>query len=135
MTTINSPTPWGPTQDVSHLGSGVLIIETAGHGGLFVPHGARTSMPAEVVDIVLNEPGWDSQWAEEDCHLPIAMAFIYPNLDPRAVTKTFPAEARSGLDPQTFWVQAAIKTAENYDSLRPCVPYLQDLIPDAQASH
>ena len=135
MTTRNSPTPWGPAQHLSHLGSGVHLIDTAGHGGLFVPHGTRTSMPAEVVDIVLNEPGWASQWAEEDCHLPIAMAFIYPNLDPHTVTATFPAVARSGLDPHTFWIQTAIRTAGHYDSLRPCVPYLQDLIPSAQESH
>ena len=127
MTQINegTPTPWGNAEQVFHLGAGVYIVDTPSHGGLYVPDHVRKDIPPKVADIILKEPGWPTNWAEEDCHLPIAMAFIHPRLDAATVARTFPSESRSEVDAHTFWKQQGLQTAKHYQSLHPCIPFLE----------
>ena len=121
-----TPSPWGPVENCDYLGAGVYVVDTAGHGGLYVPQEILALIPPTVRETALSEPGWPLEgWAEEDCSLPIAMAFIYPHLDPQRVRHTFPAQERTEEGPLAFWTQAAIRMAEEYNSLRPCLPYLQ----------
>ena len=120
-----SPTPWGPVQTYDYLGSGVYVVDTAGHGGLYLPPELVANIPPVVRDTALTEPGWPNEgWAEEDCRLPVAMAFIYPHLDKDRVRYTFPAQERCPEGPLAFWNEAALRMAEGFDSLRPCLPYL-----------
>ena len=123
--TEESPTPWGPVQTHDHLGAGVHVVDTPGHGGLYVPPAILNTVPPKVRDIVLTEQGWGRGWAEEDCNLPIAMAFVYPHLDAERVRRTFPAQDRSGLEPQEFWNTTALRVAGEYKILQPCIPYLE----------
>ena len=120
-----TPTPWGPVQTYDGLGAGVYVVDGEGHGGLYVPAKILKTIPPAVRQTVLKEYGWPEGWAEEDCHLPIAMAFVYPHLDPNRVERTFPAQSRSGKDPIAFWQDLALKVAQEYDSLKDCVPYLE----------
>ena len=76
-------------------------------------------------ETALSEQSWPQGWAEEDCSLPIAMAFLHPHLDSDKVAHIFPAQDLSGKTPLEFWQDTAISMAERYDSLRPCLPYLQ----------
>ena len=130
--TEGANTPWGEVQEAFHLGAGVYIVATPGHGGLYVPDDVRKDMPPEVADIVLKEQGWTTNWAEEDCSLPIAMAFIHPRLDNDKVARTFPSQSHGETDPHTFWKQIGLQTAQQYRSLNGCVPFLQDLLAQAQ---
>jgi len=38
-------TPWGPAQQEENIGMGIIRVDTAGHGGYFVPPDARRMMP------------------------------------------------------------------------------------------
>ena len=67
-----SHTPWGPVQDVEHLGAGVARVGTASHGGLHVTGAAANAVPAVVWAAMMNGRGW----AEEDCELVIVATLL-----------------------------------------------------------
>ena len=99
-------------------------MDTPGHGGLYVPDDVKKDIPPKVVNAVFNEPGWSDNWAEEDCNLPIAMAFVFPHLDPKALARAFPYQPR--IAEHDFWKESALRTAKAYpDSLGACIPFLE----------
>lgn len=61
-------TPWGESQDVRRVASGVLWVSTASHGGYYVDSVAREQIPHE----------WRTRdgWYEEDCEALIPLAFV-----------------------------------------------------------
>ena len=65
-------TPWGPAQDCEEIGARAWIVETASHGGVRMVGKAANAIPAAVGRTFINGP----EWAEEDCELPIALAFL-----------------------------------------------------------
>ena len=57
-------TPWGPSQHEDHIGMGIISIQTAGHGGYFVPPEIRKLIPAPARKTFAG-PGWyeeDGDW-------------------------------------------------------------------------
>ncbi len=75
-------TPWGPVQSCQHLGLGIWVVGTMGHGGYYVP--------AELLGRISERARADAKrwsgsesWYEEDCcvcHVVVA----YPELFPEA---------------------------------------------------
>ena len=89
-------TPWGHSQQVKEIGLGIIRVDTAGHGGYFVPPDARRMMPRAALKTFAG-PGWyeeDSDWA--------LVALSFPHL--------FPPEA----------LDAARKTVAGWHSVEVC---------------
>ena len=126
MPTISkgTSTPWGPADTVYNLGGGIFIVDTPGHGGLYVPDNVKKDIPPKVVNAVFNEAGWNDNWAEEDCNLPIAIAFVFHHLDPNALATAYPYQPR--ITDHNYWREAALRTARAYpEHLSPCIPFLE----------
>ena len=65
---MNLPTPWGPAQHVKDYGQGILEVETAGHGGIYVPNELLHLIPAKERRFAAAwSHGWGENWFEEDC--------------------------------------------------------------------
>ncbi len=64
-------TPWGPSQSQRTLGEGVVLVSTAGHGGIHLDADRNR----------LVHPAWREAngWYEEDCDWAI-VAVTFPNL-------------------------------------------------------
>ena len=77
---IGTNTPWGVAETVSHIGEGIWAVDTASHGGFFVPTEKLIEMdPLKVAYSYM----WSGSpnWFEEDC----AVAFVveaFPHLFP-----------------------------------------------------
>ena len=71
-------TPWGPAQSVRAIGQGVFRVDTAGHGGYFVPASLLYRIPPEQQAWAA---GWSGSehWYEEDCCW-AAVAVAFPEL-------------------------------------------------------
>lgn len=58
--------PWGPVQEQTAIGKGIVFVSTAGHGGFFVPDDLVEKIsPVGREDAV--SWGGSEQWYEEDC--------------------------------------------------------------------
>lgn len=73
-------TPWGHSQHVYPKGDGVLVVDTAGHGGVFVPDELLHLIPEDEQAYAAR---WSHSrnWYEEDC----AAASPYKHLPQLAV--------------------------------------------------
>jgi hypothetical protein len=61
-------TPWGPAQFTRNFGNGVFMVETAGHGGIYVPPELIHKIPQKERDFAAAwSHGWGENWFEEDC--------------------------------------------------------------------
>ena len=56
---VDDPSPWGPIQHLTVLAEGVIEVETAGHGGIWLSAERLAQMPAD-------ERSTDG-WYEQDC--------------------------------------------------------------------
>ena len=70
---VGDPTPWGPADDVRELAAGVWLVDTPSHGGLHLAGAAKAAVPQAIQDSLIN----GSEWAEEDCELPIVLAVLH----------------------------------------------------------
>lgn len=57
----NAPTPWGPAQHASVLAEGVVSVDTASHGGIWLSQPRITQVPEGIAPIN------GRCWYEEDC--------------------------------------------------------------------
>ena len=71
-TTATIKTPWGPAQHVKDHGQGVLSVDTAGHGGIYVPSELLRLIPAAEQRFAARWSG-SVNWYEEDCAAAIPM--------------------------------------------------------------
>ena len=72
-------TPWGRSQSVKDLGSGVLSVTTASHGGIYVPVDQLKRIPREAQDYAKRWSG-SKHWYEEDCawaHVAVSMPELF----------------------------------------------------------
>ena len=74
-------TPWGEAHNATDLGGGILSVSTSSHGGLMIPKDMAKHIPKAVRDKFLNKSR-QATWAEEDCEMPLAIAFLFDQLDP-----------------------------------------------------
>ena len=117
-----SSTPWGPAQQVTELGDGVWLVDTASHGGVRMTGKAARAVPAAVRRTLLN----GAEWAEEDCEASIVLAILEAKgrvrLDAQAGALGHHAskvrEARQKLR------ESARRTAEGYEAYRPALEHL-----------
>lgn len=58
--------PWGRIQHVETLAPGIVAVETAGHGGIWVSLDRLASIPQKHRDYAARWSG-SEQWYEEDC--------------------------------------------------------------------
>ena len=75
---VGCSSPWGTIQHDSIVAPGVHMVDTAGHGGLWVAPHRRAELP----------PGWRKRaWLEEDCEASIGILFLRvpapPQVDPK----------------------------------------------------
>lgn len=75
-----SETPWGTAQTVRHLGAGILAIDTASHGGYYVPQELRALIPSYVI------PYAGEGWYEEDEDWSI-VAVCFPSIFPASAVR------------------------------------------------
>ncbi len=64
----NSPTPWGPAQHTGVLADGIICVETASHGGIWLSQARLEQVPDGIA------PLNGRSWYEEDCEW--ALAFV-----------------------------------------------------------
>lgn len=80
---VGGLSPWGQIQHVMPLARGIVRIETAGHGGYFVPPEVVALLPEGLRDT--------APWFEEDCEAKkIDAAFaveLWPARDPAEVRR------------------------------------------------
>ena len=117
-------TPWGPAQQSTDLGCGVLSIITASHGGLYIPKEAAKLIPKRVRDS-FGEAGSGTNdggiWAEEDCEMTIAIAFLFDHLDQHALV----LEWNEGVTSKEHWTSRATQTATEFPRYRPALGFLK----------
>lgn len=65
-----SYTPWGHAQSCKEIAPGILLYETASHGGMQLSSERVAAMPPILRDI---EPFAGPGWYEEDCDLGLVM--------------------------------------------------------------
>ena len=118
-----SRTPWGPAQDVIAYGPEVVLVSTAGHGGLRVTGAAAKAIPESVWATMMHGRGW----AEEDCEYPIILALLI-----KAGHITDPGILKRTAD---VWEYAKLNTRyERYASIRiPDAPKPDDGFPASVA--
>ena len=63
---IRDNTPWGTAQTVKDYGPGIVMVETASHGGFRVLEPQLSQIPQSWRDASFNGQG-RSGWFEEDC--------------------------------------------------------------------
>ena len=73
-------TPWGLAQSLRAVGEGIIRVDTAGHGGYFVPASLLYRIPAEQQAWAARWSG-SEQWYEEDCCW-AAVVVAFPELFP-----------------------------------------------------
>jgi hypothetical protein len=71
--TINSTTPWGPAQSARTLAPGIVLVTTAGHGGVWLSRDRWYALTATERAYARRWAG-DAGWLEEDCAIAIAIA-------------------------------------------------------------
>lgn len=79
-TAPGSSSPWGPVQTIEELLDGVVLVTTAGHGGVWLSQARLAEIPAELQG--LNRFGGGS-WFEEDCEILICV-WTFPDAFNRA---------------------------------------------------
>lgn len=68
-------TPWGVADHIDHLGDGIMVVTTPGHGGAFVPNNMLSKVdPRGRADA--KKWSGSENWYEEDCCIAwVAIAF------------------------------------------------------------
>jgi hypothetical protein len=66
-------TPWGESQTVRDLGQGVLMVTTAGHGGIYVPSTLVLHRIPKIERAYAAQWSGSECWYEEDCAAAIPM--------------------------------------------------------------
>ena len=119
---VNPPTdtPWGPAQNAQAIGAGVWIIDTAGHGGLYIEGPAYESLPKGVAATFMN----GGHWAEEDCEMAIALSVLRPQLDDDELHFAMPTALQPEENGELKIDRIAREMCQSYDQYRPCLPYL-----------
>lgn len=69
--TVGTQSPWGPVQDVQQVAEGVVMVSTAGHGGVWVDPSVSKAWPREAM---LGNP--DRCWWEEDCEAAVPIFLV-----------------------------------------------------------
>ena len=120
------PTPWGHSQTITLLAENCYFVTTASHGGLFVPRHASRQTPPGVQQHLFPPTKDTGHWMEEDCEAPMAMAFIFPSLDPVLIEAAL--DFSPSLKTRNFWINAALSTANAFTHLYgPLIPLLEEL--------
>ena len=80
LPTVGGPSPWGSIQHVTPWGtSGAVFVETASHGGMFVPGVLLHLIPAKGQQFAEEwSHGWGVQWYEEDSAILFVIAARLP---------------------------------------------------------
>lgn len=65
-------TPWGPSQSVTTVAPGVLIVDTAGHGGVKLDRKRNAKVPAGA-----RKP---RGWYEEDCEALVPLLVFFEEM-------------------------------------------------------
>ncbi len=111
---MGTQTPWGWTQDATHIAPGVTFYETASHGGFHVTPDAMKAMPPALraLPVFCGEPGW----YEEDCDAVIVVLAFPVHFDPRQVLNAIEQTAAGGSRNDTA-IQAFLRSP---DGILPC---------------
>ena len=96
---IGSKTPWGKADSVKHLGSGVYLVETPSHGGIYLDD--PSLLPLEITNTFTGK-----QWAEEDCEMSCVIAMLFDKLDL--------SKAWNSPQSKEEWMAMAKRNAKNY---------------------
>jgi hypothetical protein len=91
-------TPWGKSQTVKECGRGILLVETAGHGGYFVPNELLKRIPLVEREYAKAWSGSEN-WYEEDCAAAIVM-YRFPRVAPQI---TFDEIKKYYESVKTYW--------------------------------
>ena len=102
-------TPWGDANDATDLGSGILSVSTSSHGGLLIPKAMAKHIPKAVRDKFINKSR-QATWAEEDCEMPLAIAFLVEQLDPYRLMVEFGEQQTE----RSYWTGRARQIAQQY---------------------
>ena len=102
-------TPWGDADDATDLGGGILSVSTSSHGGLLIPKAMAKHIPKAVRDKFINKSR-QATWAEEDCEMPLAIAFLFDQLDPYRLQ----AEFGESQTEKSYWTGQARRIAQQY---------------------
>jgi len=64
--------PWGEIQETKHIGTGLIMVSTARHGGIWVAPEQLKRMPEHIRS--------HDGWYEEDCEVAMPLWFFYDEL-------------------------------------------------------
>ena len=100
MTAKAIDTPWGPAQEVKHVGEGVTWYSTASHGGFHVDAERMKQMPSRFREF---KPWAGRGWYEEDADWAV-VCLSFPELfsekDRAAATETLEIVSREYFENQ-----------------------------------
>lgn len=117
-------TPWGPVQTVEQKAPGVLVVTTAGHGGIWLSPDRVAALPALLRHAPTFKPsGLPGRWFEEDCDAVLPVLALPDLWTPQAVWNAVrAARTYSGSDsdpyPLTMACRAFLATAEATPTLK-----------------
>lgn len=86
---VGKQSPWGKVQSATRIAEGVVVVHTAGHGGIKLDRRRNAQIPA-----LARRPGG---WYEEDCEANVPFVFLPGNCGMNADAV---AQARRSL---AFW--------------------------------
>ena len=112
-------TPWGDADNVTDMGNGILSVSTPSHGGLMVPKDMAKHIPQAVRSSFMNKDK-KAVWAEEDCEMTIAIAFLFDHLDPWKLEMEFSEKQTH----QAFWTARAREIAERFPDYKAALKHL-----------
>ena len=123
---IGEETPWGPAQAIRDLGHGCFIVTTPVEGGLYVSDRIKKHLPIEAKTIVLNQPRWTENWADENFNMPVTMALIFRYLDKPTIVSTFRYE--EDYLHHSFWANLGLGVAKCFPTTyEPIIPLLETI--------
>jgi hypothetical protein len=74
-----SSTPWGQVQHQKQLAPGIVMVSTAGHGGIWLSPERQAQLPAWALEIS-NSYGPKPMWWEEDCESMVVLYVFFEEI-------------------------------------------------------
>lgn len=72
---LPTDTPWGSPQTIKVLAEGIVIFQTATHGGIWLNPERNASIPPDVKEKTFERNGF-SGWYEQDCDAKYVLEFF-----------------------------------------------------------
>ena len=101
------------------MGNGILSVSTSSHGGLMIPKERPSTSPRPSASSFMSKDR-KATWAEEDCEMTIAIAFLFDHLDPWKLEMEFSEKQTH----RSFWTARAREIAERFPDYKAALKHL-----------